>query len=527
MKVARGGIGIVPGSGVAVPPTADHVGFTQASRRSGGVMESAWSDGRAGLAIAVGLAAGSAMLSALLTPRGPMTTPEALASMAAGLALGVAAGLVMGSRWSLLVTPAVFIVVFELARLGFNGPTVDGIHPGSLYGLMAFVLGRGVHGLLVLTPMILGTLYGVELAARLGKGATATMGPVGWLPTGLLTMGLLALVVLVARPGTTAPIIGSDGEPLPGSIAELTTVRIGGHDQALMIRGRSIGSPVLLHLAGGPGGTDLGAMRADVGLEQDFVVVTWDQRGTGKSYSALDPAETLTLEQMVADTIELTTYLRDRFDEDKIYLTGNSWGSTLGILAVQQRPELYHAFVGTGQMVSQRATDVMFWEDTLAWAERTGTAELAATLRKNGPPPYADLFNYELALSHEHDWNPYPEFDGRTEMDSTLFVPENNVMDRLHGFAAFLDTFSVLYPQLQAIDFRADVPSLGVPVYMVVGRHEARGRAVLADEWFDMLEAPSKERVVFEHSGHRPSFEEPAAFASLMTRVLAETLPGR
>jgi pimeloyl-ACP methyl ester carboxylesterase len=228
---------------------------------------------------------------------------------------------------------------------------------------------------------------------------------------------------------------------------------------------------------------------------------------------------------MVADTVELTTYLRDRFDEDKIYLAGNSWGTTLGVLAVQQGPELYHAFVGTGQMVSQRVTDVMFWEDTLTWADRTGNAALAATLRENGPPPYADLYTYELALSHEHDWNPYPEFDGRTEMDSTLFVPENGVMDRLHVFAAFLDTFSVLYPQLQEVDFRIDVPSLEVPVYIVIGRHEARGRAVLADEWFDMLEAPSKERIVFQHSGHRPSFEEPAVFASLMTRILDETYP--
>jgi proline iminopeptidase len=202
---------------------------------------------------------------------------------------------------------------------------------------------------------------------------------------------------------------------------------------------------------------------------------------------------------------------------------GNSWGSTLGALAVQQHPELYHAFVGTGQMVSQRATDVMFWEDTVAWAERTGDGALAATLRENGPPPYADLFKYELALSHEHDWNPYPGFDGHTEMDSTLFVPENTVMDRLNGFAAFLDTFSVIYPQLQEIDFRNDVRSLDVPVYMVIGRHEARGRAVLADEWFGMLKGPAKERIVFENSGHRPSFEEPAAFAKLMIRILDET----
>src|SRR5690606_40616077 len=69
----------------------------------------------------------------------------------------------------------------------------------------------------------------------------------------------------------------------------------------------------LLYLAGGPGGTDLGAVRRDVGLEEDFVVAVWEQRGAGKSYAALDPAETLTVDQLVSDTIEVTDYLRERF----------------------------------------------------------------------------------------------------------------------------------------------------------------------------------------------------------------------
>jgi len=191
----------------------------------------------------------------------------------------------------------------------------------------------------------------------------------------------------------------------------------------------------------------------------------------------------------------------------------------LGVLAAQQRPDLYHAFVGTGQMVSQRATDIMFWEDTLAWAEGIGRDDLVATLRANGPPPYGDILAYEPALSHEHDWNAYPEFDNDRELPSTLFVPENDLMDQVNGLRSFLDTFAVLYPQLQDIDFRRDVPSLEIPFYMIVGAHEARGRAVLADEWFEMLEAPVKERIVFERSGHRPSFEEPARFGDVMREV--------
>ena len=259
----------------------------------------------------------------------------------------------------------------------------------------------------------------MELAARLGREGTATLGVAGWGLTGAATVALVALAVAFAMPATTAPIVGGDGRPLRGSVAELATVPIGGHDQAMMIRGRSVENPVLLYLAGGPGGTDLGAMRADVGLEQDFVVVTWDQRGTGKSYSALDPADTLTFDQVVADTVEVTTYLRERFDEDRIYLAGNSWGTIVGVLAVQRHPELYLAYVGAGQMVSTTATDRMFWEDSLAWADESGNAALAATLRENGPPPYDDLLAYEPAIAPEHDFNPYPELTRARRCRST------------------------------------------------------------------------------------------------------------
>ena len=487
------------------------------------IFEYFWSDWKIGFIVAAALAVVAGLISAGLAPRGPVTTSQALASMVLALLIGVAAGCVMGSRWSMLVTPVIFMLTFELARRGIDGPTVDAIHLGSTYGIIAFVVGRLFHGVLVLVPMILGARYGVWLAARLGNETAAILGAAGWTFTGLITLALIGIAILIARPATTHPIVGPDGEPLPGSIAEIIAVPIGGHDQAMMIRGRSVDNPVLLYLAGGPGGTDLGAMRADVTLEQHFVVVTWEQRGAGKSYSALDPVDTLTLDQMMADTYEVTNYLRDRFAEEKIYLVGNSWGTILGTLVVQQHPELFHAYVGTGQMVSPRETDIMFYEDTLAWAERTGNNNLAATLRQNGPPPYDNLLDYEPAISHEHDWNPYPDLDASKEMPSNLFVPENSLMDRVNGLRSFLDTFSVLYPQLQEIDFREDVPSLEVPVYMVIGKHEARGRAVLANEWFEMLNAPSKEMIVFEHSGHRPLFEEPATFAAVMQRVLDDT----
>ncbi|MGA7281723.1 MAG: alpha/beta hydrolase [Acidimicrobiia bacterium] len=493
------------------------------SRRA---LDRIWASPWVGWISALGAAAIFGLVSGVLTPRGPITSAEALLSMVAAVVVGVAAGFVTGRRWSLLFAPLVFAVVFEITRLGVDGPTVDGIHLDSFYGWIAFGTGRLFHGVLVLVPMAIGGRYGVALSRRLGRPRTVRLSGLGWSILGLGTLAVLLVGVLLARPASTAPILGSDGQPLAGSIAEFTQVSLGGHEQTVLIRGRSVDNPVLLYLSGGPGGSDLGAMRQDVTLEQDFVVVTWEQRGVGKSYSALDPAGTLTVDEMVADTIELTNYLRGRFDQNRVYLTGTSWGTTLGVLAAQQHPELYAAMVGTGQMVSQRETDVMFWEDTLAWAETTGNESLTQTLRANGPPPYDDILKYEAGISHEHDFTPYPGLDLSKEMPAILFVPENTLMDRVNGFRSFLDTFSVLYPQLQDVDFRVDVPQLEIPFYMVIGQYEARGRAVLANEWFDMLDAPVKERFVFAHSGHRPIFQEPAEFAGVMRRVLSETGAG-
>lgn len=476
-----------------------------------------------GWAAAVAAVVLFAQFAGEMTPRGPVTSGQALTSMVVALAVGAFAGLATGSRWTMLVGPLLFTVVFELKRLDLVGPTVDMIDFGSFYGIVAFVLGRVIPAVLLLGPMMIGARLGVGLAARFGHGSARGIGRGARVWVILAIASFVILGIIIARPATTAQIMGADGGPPAGSIAELSTVPIGGHDQALMIRGRDIDNPVLLYLAGGPGGTDIGAIRSDVSLEQHFTVVVWEQRGAGKSYAALDPTDTFTLDRMVADTIEVTDYLMRRFDEQRIFLVGQSWGSTLGILAAQARPDMYHAFVGVGQMVSQRETDIMFWEDSLAWAEDTGNTGLAETLRHNGLPPYDDLNRYAPVVSYEHDWNRYPELDLSNEMPAILFVPEYTFMDRLNAFRGFLDTNGTLYPRLQDIDFRRDVATLEVPYYMIQGEHEARGRAVLADEWFDMVDAPVKERIVFDGAGHRAHFDRPAEFTEVMISVLSQS----
>ena len=213
--------------------------------------------------------------------------------MVLSLGVGVVAGLATRSRWAMLLAPVVFAAAFELTRLGSDGPTVDAIHPGSTYGLIALFVGRGFHGALDLAPMVLAAAFGAAFARRL-NGDVRSQQPPGE-SRALRTTNRRR--VGERRPGSPRrrhrppggidPIRGADGDKLAGSVAELTRVDIGGHGLAMMIRGASTDNPVLLYLAG----TDIGATHKYLqSLEQDFVVVTWDQRGAGKAYTELEPS---------------------------------------------------------------------------------------------------------------------------------------------------------------------------------------------------------------------------------------------
>jgi len=152
------------------------------------------------------------------------------------------------------------------------------------------------------------------------------------------------------------PFRNAAGGPLRGSVSEKIWVDINGTKQGMVIRGRDERNPVLLWVHGGPGMPDyLLTDHYPTNLEDLFTVVWWDQRGTALSYDPTIPPETMTIEQFVSDTLAVTDYLRQRFDQAKIYLLGHSWGSLIAIQAAERSPERYHAYLGMAQVVHQLA----------------------------------------------------------------------------------------------------------------------------------------------------------------------------
>jgi proline iminopeptidase len=506
-----------------------------------------WGDRRITLPTAAALAAASGVLAAALLPRGPTTRPEALALLTGVLLVGVAAGLLLRSRWSLLLAPVAHLAGFEVARatvLYVPGVVFGPIQLDTTAGITIAVIGHGLYALVTTMPMLAGAIWGAALARRLTprppqpprSRAWRVVGALGvglrLLLTGLLAAGVALLGFQFATAGKVTPVLGADGRVAAGSVAFQQRVRLGGVDQWVSIRGRSLDNPVLLYLSGGPGGSDLAYARYGQWLVDDFTVVVWEQRGTGMSYPTIDPSEALTVDRLVADGVELARWLQGNFDEEKIYLVGNSWGTTLGVLMVQRHPELFWAYVGTGQMVSQRATDRLLYQQALAYAQRTGNQTVVAKLHAWGPPPWEDpmtdaLAHTTMGLFYE-DLEPYPRSSELppSALAARFFHGEYGLLDSWNSLRGLADMFSIVYPQLQGIDFRQTATRLDVPVYLMQGRHELSCRGPLAVDWFTRLQAPSKQLIWFERSGHTPHFEEAGRFQQVMVNtVLRETYP--
>jgi pimeloyl-ACP methyl ester carboxylesterase len=155
-------------------------------------------------------------------------------------------------------------------------------------------------------------------------------------------LGLLGVLLLWSYPGRPKPFVGADGHPLPGSISAKTRINIVGVQQGMFIKSRDAAHPVLLYVHGGMPEYFL-AEKYPTGLDEVFTVVWWEQRGSGLSYNSRIPRETMTVEQFIVDTLDVTNYLRHRFGKEKIYLMGHSGGSFFGIQAAACAPELYCA----------------------------------------------------------------------------------------------------------------------------------------------------------------------------------------
>ena len=326
---------------------------------------------------------------------------------------------------------------------------------------------------------------------------------------------ILGGVLLAMSPGKSEPLLDDNGKPLPNSVSEKMFVNINGIQQGMFIQGQDANNPVLLYLHGGMPDYFL-KQKYPTGLEEIFTVVWWEQRGTGLSYSDDIPKESITQEQLIADTLEVTNYLRKRFHQDKIYLMGHSGGTFFGIQAAAQHPELYRAYIGVAQMSNALRSEKLAYDYMLEQFKANGDTDMvrkleAAPVTMQGGVPMEyhmvrDIGMHKLGIGTTHDMK---------SIVTGLLIPsftfrEYTLAEKFQLWRGKArNGISVLWETSVATDLSQQVTEFEIPIYFLEGVYDYTCNYSVAKAYFDKLHAPVKGFYTFENSAHSPIFEEP------------------
>jgi pimeloyl-ACP methyl ester carboxylesterase len=331
----------------------------------------------------------------------------------------------------------------------------------------------------------------------------------------LICFLILVVVLLLYSPGKSAPFLDKNGQPLTGSISEKIHVRINGVDQGMFIKGKDITKPVLLYLHGGLPDYFL-SRKYPTGLEDHFIVIWWEQRGSGLSYSADIPPETMTPEQMLSDVLEVTNYLRRRFGKEKIYLMGHSGGTFIGIQAAARAPELYYAYIGVAQMSNQLKSEILTYQYMLEEFKKKGNRKMVkkleaapVTITGGTPDAYRALRDgamHSLGIGTTRDMK---------SVITGLFLP--SLLCREYTLSEKINLWrgksragiSILWDTMLTTDLSEQLPVLDLPVYFFEGIYDYTCSYTEAKSYFENLQAPLKGFYTFDRSAHSPLFEEP------------------
>lgn len=326
------------------------------------------------------------------------------------------------------------------------------------------------------------------------------------------TIFVHAILVVIACFAVTEPSLGAAG---PGrtdgrGIHQARYVHIGGIDQWIQIRGDNRSNPVLLWLSGGPGFSTITSTAAYRNWEKVFTVVMWDERGEGKTFekSGKSVAATMTIGRMTDDGIEVAEYLCRRLHKRRIVLLGHSWGSILGIHMIRRRPDLFSAYVGTGQVVALERDAEAAYPLLLRRAKEVNNTVAEKQLEDVGPPPYPDSMNKWVWVKWANMLDPGQKGGGGAGQPAYIM---QGAM-----WSQGLMWNSILHDDLPALGTRFQVP-----IFFIQGAEDRLTVTKLARAYFDEISAPQKQFVVLPDVGHLAIFTARVAFLqALVDHVL-------
>ncbi|WP_339184326.1 alpha/beta hydrolase [Paenibacillus sp. FSL R5-0701] len=329
----------------------------------------------------------------------------------------------------------------------------------------------------------------------------------------ILSIILMVIVALIFA--TWTPKIKGEN-----SISMLEQVEINGTGHEVMIRGVDRTNPILIFVHGGPGCSEIPYVRKyQKELEQHFTVVHYDQRGSGKSYHFFEDYSNLTTDVLVDDLLALRNYVSKELGQEKVILIGHSFGTYIGMKAAAKAPTQFHAYIGIGQMANTLQSELESLEYTYEQAKQAGNEddvkklELIRSSIEQGkeltPRILLQKYGGAARLINEN----------RDYISGFLFNPEYNGLDMIRFYSGMFSSQDILLKEAFGQNLPDIVDHLEIPAYFVTGKYDYMTTANAARDYFDILEAPIKDFIVFNESAHYPQFEEKEKFVKWLNEL--------
>jgi pimeloyl-ACP methyl ester carboxylesterase len=307
----------------------------------------------------------------------------------------------------------------------------------------------------------------------------------------------------------------------PNGIDVARFIKVGGREEWVTARGEDRSNPRILFLHGGPSEANSPFVGLYRPFEKDFVFVQWDQPGAGMTYMRAGKDQPkLTLDSMADDGIAVAERIR-RGSRMKVILIGQDWGGLLGLRMIEKRPDLFRAFVGTGQVVSWLAEQQPQYDYVRSRATAARDQKTLDGLNRIGPPPYRSLEAYRRFGDY---FEPYKPLQDR-QSEQTLRIalvrsPRLTLPEVFKWVKALRSGEEELTPVMMAADLRKGPNRYDVPIFFIQGADDIITPTSLISAWLPGVQAPAKRVDVVPAAAHMVMWQHPAEFIRLLKQDL-------
>src|SRR5690625_1243078 len=259
------------------------------------------------------------------------------------------------------------------------------------------------------------------------------------------------------------------------------------------------------------------------GLEQHFVIIQWDQRGAGLSYTKHLPVESMNIEQFVSDTIEITHHILQRFKKNQLYLVGHSWGTIIGMLAITRAPELFKRYFGVAQVAHMETSEMLSYKYVLEKSKSVKNKKAYKELLEIGSPPWSNLKYDRIHQKYLEAFGGGITRDGKMVnkiIMALLTSKEYTFFDRLRYFKGLYFSMNSLQVEMRQVNLQKQIDRVEIPIYFLMGKYDLTLPSEPTNDFFNAIKAPEKQWIWFEHSAHTPILEEPEKFVQIILKEI-------